>query len=53
MSETARQAVLIIDDEPNNIEILSLDLEDEDYDILTAANGLAKAGTSSRRTRTV
>ena len=33
-------AVLIVDDDPNNIEILSVDLEDEGYEILTGCDGV-------------
>lgn len=39
MLETGQNAVLIIDDDPNNVEIITLDLEDHGYDILTAGDG--------------
>lgn len=40
MSDTAiKHTVLVVDDEPNNIRILQLDLEDAGYRVLTAANG--------------
>jgi len=32
--------VLIVDDEPNNLRALKLDLEDENYDLLTAEDGM-------------
>jgi len=35
------KTVLVIDDEPNNVEILSLDLEDAGYEVLTAEHGEA------------
>lgn len=39
MTPNAHRAVLIIDDDVNNIEILRLDLEDEGYAVLTATDG--------------
>jgi two-component system, cell cycle response regulator len=32
--------ILVVDDEPNNLEILKLDLEDEGYNILTGTDGV-------------
>lgn len=38
--ENQKEAILLIDDDPNNLDILELDLEDEGYDMLRAENGL-------------
>ena len=40
MPEKARQALLLVDDDENNIDILCLDLEDCDYELLTAKDGV-------------
>lgn len=40
MTEEEKRAILIVDDDVNNIEILKLDLEDESYDILTGCDGV-------------
>ncbi len=40
MPESARQALLLVDDDENNIDILCLDLEDCGYDLLTARDGV-------------
>jgi CheY-like chemotaxis protein len=40
MDELSTHTVLIVDDDPNNIEILTTDLEDEGYTILTASDGV-------------
>ena len=37
---TDKKYILIIDDEPNNIRALKLDLEDHHYEVLTAADGV-------------
>lgn len=39
MNQQEKKTILIIDDDPNNIDILTTDLEDEGYDILTAQEG--------------
>lgn len=39
MPPDSAQSLLLVDDDPNNIEILRLDLEDEGYGILTAGDG--------------
>lgn len=39
MTDNSKKTVLIIDDEPNNIDILTMDLEEENYRILTAEDG--------------
>lgn len=38
---TERNLILAIDDEPSNLRILELDLEDGDYDVLTAKDGVS------------
>lgn len=40
MIQDEMKAILIVDDDVNNIEILKLDLEDEGYDILTGCDGV-------------
>ena len=35
----SKKTVLIIDDEPNNIRALKVDLEDTNYNVLTARDG--------------
>ena len=37
---TRKSKVLIIDDEPNNLRALKMDMEDEDYEVLTAEDGM-------------
>jgi len=39
MSDQDKQMILLIDDDENNLRILQLDLEDENYDIILARDG--------------
>ena len=39
METRARATILIVDDEPSNVEILCQELDDEGYELLTAGDG--------------